>query len=509
MISGAGADRARGQPPVKSRAAAKSLILAVTDAYETWVQQIAPVKQGNGMRPDSVYGRPTTPGTRGLSRSGAILVVAGAVMLGVLLYVGRWLLFWADEWGFIVHGPDPTLDALLAPNLDTFVAVPVMVYDALLAVFGMRTYLPYLAVAWAAHFVSVAFLYRIVTRRSGILVGLSAAISLLFLGSGFEVLLHPFQIQYLFAIVGGLIALDQLDSITSVERRRKIAIAAVALVLGVASSGLGVIFTGLILLWGILRRHRPTLIAVLPAITLYAAWYFTWGQASSRLPGPGLGPLESLYAVSYGVGAAVSGLIGLPPYRFALLGLALAVAAVAAVAVAVWRGYRPDALALAAVAALMAEHVLQTYFRASFGVEHGARSGYVYPGVIFLWLAFAGVVGKRLEAERWRPRAVPVAVAMLLLLTVLGNMRQFFGAAVESRHLRATELAELRLIESLRDEAGLALDVLPDSVRLVPVTARQYFVAIDRFGRPILDWDWETEVDAAAVESARRILLPD
>jgi hypothetical protein len=97
----------------------------------------------------------------------------------------------------------------------------------------------------------------------------------------------------------------------------------------------------------------------------------------------------------------------------------------------------------------------------------------------FLWLAFAGVVGKRLEAQRWRPRAVPVAVAILLILTVLGNMRQFFGAAVQSRHLRATELAELRLIESLRDEPGLALDVVPDSAHLMPVTARQSFVAID------------------------------
>lgn len=432
-----------------------------------------------------------------------VLVVAGIVMLGVLLYVGRWLLFWRDEWAFIFERPDPTTRTLLAPFLDTFVAVPVLVYDALLAVFGLRSYLPYLLVAWAAHFLCVALLYRIVSRRSGVVLGLAAAISLLFLGSGFEVLLHPFQIQYLFAIVGGLVAVDQLD------RRGNVAAAAVALVVAVASSGLGVIFTGLILVWGVLHRHRPMLVAIVPAVAAYAAWYFTWGRESGRVSGPGLGALESVYAVLYGIGAAVSGLVGLPPSRFALVGLALGLLAVAGFAVRVWRGYRPDALAFAAIAALLAEHVLQTILRAPFGVEHGARSGYVYPGVIFLWLASSGLAGDRLEAlRRHRPRAVPLVAVVLLLPMILGNMRQFAGAAVLSRGLRATELAELQLIESLRDDPRLALDVQPDDVHLLSLTPRGYLAAVDRFGRPNLDWDSETEADAAAVEAARLRLVP-
>ena len=443
------------------------------------------------------------------SSADLILLAAAVLMFGVLLYVGRWLLFWRDEWDWMLNRPDPTPRALLAPFADTFVAVPVLVYDGLLAVFGMRTYLPYLLVAWAAHFTAVALLYRIVARRSGSILGLSAAISLLFLGSGFEVLLHPFQIQYLFAIVGGLVALDQLDTLTLRTGRRNVMTAAVALVLGVASSGLGVIFTGLILVWGVLRRNRPTLAAIVPAIAVYAAWYFTWGRESANLSGPGLGPLESVYAVLYGVGAAVSGLIGLPPTRFALVGLALGVAGVATIVVLVWRGYRPDALVLAAIAALVAEHVLRAVLRAAFGVEQGARSGYVYPGVVFLWLAISGVIGNRLEAPRWRRRAVPIAAAVLLLPMVLANMRQFAGVAVLSRQMRATELAELRMIESLRAEPGLVLDVQLDDTYLISLTARAYLAAMDRFGRPTLEWDWETEVDATAVAAARRRLLPD
>src|SRR5450759_4299395 len=114
-------------------------------------------------------------------RPSVILAGASLVMLGILLYVSRWMLFWWDEWSFIFNRPDPTPRAVLAPFLDTFVAVPVLVYDALLAVFGRRTYLPYLLVDWGAHFAAAFLLYRIVNRRSGVVLGLAAGISFVFL----------------------------------------------------------------------------------------------------------------------------------------------------------------------------------------------------------------------------------------------------------------------------------------------------------------------------------------
>ena len=197
-----------------------------------------------------------------------LLVACGLAMAGILLYVGRWLTFWRDEWLLIFHRPELTPTGLLSPFGDTFVALPVLVYDVLLGTFGLGTYLPFLLVSWAAHFAAVALLCLIVSRRSGMLLGSAAAISLLFLGSGWEVLFHPFQMQFLFAIVGGLLAIDQLD-------RDRPAVAAIALVAAVASSGLGVIFTGLVLVWGALRRHRPTILAAIPAIVVYAIWFLT------------------------------------------------------------------------------------------------------------------------------------------------------------------------------------------------------------------------------------------
>jgi hypothetical protein len=114
------------------------------------------------------------------------------------------------------------------------------------------------------------------------------------------------------------------------------------------------------------------------------------------------------------------------------------------------------------------------------------------------------LVGKRLPNRQ----AVPAIAAVLLVPMVLGNMLQFSGAASSYRNARATEIAELRLIESLRSDPRLSLNVQPDDANAIYVNARTYFIAIDRFGRPTLDYDWQQYVNTAAVEAARQRLLP-
>ena len=233
------------------------------------------------------------------------------------------------------------------------------------------------------------------------------------------------------------------------------------------------------------------------------------------------------------MGAGVTGLIGLTPARFAPVGMALGLAGVVALATAVTRGYRPDALASAAIAALLAQNLLQAILRAPYGSEWGSRSGYIYSDVIFLWLVIAGIAGDRLKtlgsaseresnsgpviagiaggrptAPRWSHRTVVIAAGVLLLPMVLGNMWQLTTASVRLRHQRATELAELRMTESLRTQPGIQLDVQFDPAYSPGLTARAYYAAIDRFGSPTLGWDWRSDVDAAAVEAARQRLLP-
>ncbi len=433
-------------------------------------------------------------------------------MLGLLLFVGRWLLFWFDEWDFVFQRQTLTLDSVFAPHLDTLLATLSLLYQGLLAVFGMRTYLPFLLVTWLAHFVCVVLLYRIVVRRSGPVLGTMAGLSLLFLGSAYEVLLQPFQMQYLFAAAGGLLAFERIlraeTSRDAGHRPADLAVAAIALLVAVASSSLGPIMVGLIIIWALLRRDRGALAAVAPAILAYGAWYLTWGRQSQGLPGTGQDVVQSVEALLYGIGAAICGAVGLPPEHFARLGVVIGLVAVVAVALA---RVRPGPLALAGFSALVAEYGLQAFFRGSYGIEHAARSGYLYPAAIFLWLTISGVVGARLGEAAWRGRGrlavVPVLFGLLIVPMVIGNMRQFAGAARASRDLRATELAELQLIEAIRDVPGVALDVSPDETLIPQVTARRYLAAVDRFGAPSLGWDWQVATDGGAVNAAALRLL--
>jgi hypothetical protein len=229
-------------------------------------------------------------------------------------------------------------------------------------------------------------------------------------------------------------------------------------------------------------------LTAVPALVVYGIWYVGWFAQLHRVAGTGenlpLVPLELVY----GLGAAIVAVLGLPPMRFAWVGAGIGIAVLIGLA---WigrrRGLRPTPLAVAAVFALVVEYVLQAVFRGSFGIDHGARSAYLYPAAIFIWLAIAATIGHRLDPRGWtggRRLWVPALIGLLVVPMALGNMLQFWLAARAMEPLRATEVRELALMVRLRDTLGLALDTAPDTDLMPQVTARDYFAAIDRFGEP-------------------------
>jgi hypothetical protein len=361
----------------------------------------------------------------------AILVLAGIAMLGLLLYVSRWLTFWFDEWTFVVSRPDPSVRAIFSPHVDGFLATVAVIYEALLHLFGLGAYLPYLLVDWLAHFVCVALLYHIVARRSGTVLGLMAGLSLLLLGSAYEDLLQPFQMLFLLAGAGGLLALDRLlvteEAPAQPHARRDLVVAALSLLFAVTSSSVGPIFVGLIVVWATVRRDRGALLTTAPAIALYGVWYILSVGEFQRPPSTGMDFVLTAQSLVYGLGSAVCGVVGLPPERFGWVGALLLAAAAVCVAIAVIRGLRPAPLAAAAFLALGAEYGLEAFYRGSLGVEHAARSGYLYPAALFIWLAISGVVGHGLDRERWIVRGrlvfVPVAVLVLIVPMAMATWR--------------------------------------------------------------------------------------
>jgi hypothetical protein len=91
-----------------------------------------------------------------------------AVSFPVLLFnfaSDQW--FWRDEWTFITDRSATSLSDLFEPSNSHWVTVPLIVFRSLYAVFGMNTYVPYVAVLIALH-LTAAVLVRAIMRRSGV-----------------------------------------------------------------------------------------------------------------------------------------------------------------------------------------------------------------------------------------------------------------------------------------------------------------------------------------------------
>jgi hypothetical protein len=410
-------------------------------------------------------------------------------MLAILIYVGRWLTFWSDEWMWIMSRPDPSIGSWLRGSDVHLHLFPTLIYQSLFRLVGLRSYYPYLTVLWIFHFACVWLLFAVTARLAGFGFALVAALSTVFLGSGFEVLFQPGQMGYTLSQSTGLLALWLLLRTSDADARPALCTmgAAIALWVGTVASGLGMIFVGMLIVWTGLRRNWRGLAAVLPALVFYAAWFPFFAERTTERIEPTLSSLLRVPAsVGFGLGATLCAVVGLPPYRFGYIGLVLAAALLVVV---FWRGGRFDALAWAASAALVAEFILVAGFRPSFGVTWGSRSGYLYPAVGFFWLLAAGVWA----SGRWRPlpRIGPWVAVVVLTLAVSGNLMQLTGAARGMRVLRANEVLYLRMVEALRDSE----DMQGDGPRALRIPPRRYLAAMDRFGAPHLAYRDPTLTD--------------
>lgn len=164
------------------------------------------------------------------------VVFAGAAVLSVpiLLWFGRGLTFFSDEWAFIADRSLMDPSTWWAPHNEHWSTIPILVYRALVETVGLRTYVPYLALVVLLNVIVAVLVRRQVARRAGPLPGLAAGTLVLFLGSGFENLYWGFQIGFVGATALGLGALDVLDG--PATRGRAAALVAL-LVAGLMTSG--------------------------------------------------------------------------------------------------------------------------------------------------------------------------------------------------------------------------------------------------------------------------------
>ena len=142
-----------------------------------------------------------------------------AVALVFFLVAGRYLWFGGDEWDFLA-GRGLSLHDLLAQHGGHLVALPLVIFRALFAVFGLRSYLPYQLVAIVLHLMT-AWLLRAVIRRAGAgpWIATAGASLLLFFGAGAQNILTAFQITFTGALAFGFGQLLLADHDGALDRR--------------------------------------------------------------------------------------------------------------------------------------------------------------------------------------------------------------------------------------------------------------------------------------------------
>ena len=412
-------------------------------------------------------------------RTAWILVAALVVGLPILLWLGRGLTFFSDEWAFIESRSLGDPGTWLPPHNEHWSTLPILLYRALVETVGITSYVPYLAVVVALHGVVVVLVYFLVRRSAGPIVGLGAAVLILFFGSGFENLYWGFQTGFVGAMAAGLGALLLLDRD---DRRGRWAVGALLLV-GLATAGVALAFFAAVGVEILVRRRvRQMLLPLAVPAAIYAAWFLAFGRFGVTTRSPLT--LEAIWdvpgSIASGFGNASGAISGVGP----TLGL------VAALGIAAWAllRLRADralpARFLGCVAGIVLLYGLIGLTRAHQFAGIIDYTRYTYVSGILLLVGLAALLGRVELPSPGRRRLVVVAAGgALLAVALVFNARLL----VDGRELFLDRAAMTRALVTVGLERPLPEPTDPDrTLVLVPSPA-----SLDRivaaYGSPVGD----------------------
>ena len=387
----------------------------------------------------------------------------------LLLYAGRHLTFFYDDWEFILNRRWAGVSTWLLPHNSHPTVFPVAVYKLLFAIVGLRHYTPYRVAELALHLLSAGMLYVLCRRRLGPWLALVPTTLLLFMGTAWQDLLWPASMGFLTSVAGGLAALTLLDCPT--QKREVVASAMLVWSLSGSLAGLAFLFAAAALLAGQQRLIARWWVVAGPT-GLFALWYLTWES------GQHVGSDQLLAAPQYIANAAadaVAGITGLvtswgPPLLvIAVVGLALA-----------WRrrrGATVTPMLIAAGVGALAFWGLVALGRE--GIADPGESRYLYVGAVFIMLIAAETGAGASPTTGWL--AVGGVLLAGALISNLGMLR------TGDRSLRGSSDA-VRTALAVIDVAvpAVAPDFEPDPVNAPGITAFRYLLARRSLGSPAL-----------------------
>lgn len=327
-------------------------------------------------------------------------VLLAAVGLVALVWLGRDMTFYHDDWALILKR-DLSLDGILAPHNEHLAATLVILYRVLLGTVGLSSYWPYLAVTFALHIAVSGLVYVIVRRETAgrsVAWALGAMAVMLVLGSGGDDILWAFQSASIGVVAAGTAA------ILIAPRRPRLA--AALLTIAMATSGASLAFMVGTIVRLLIDRPRALVWLVIPA-GLYLAWFAAYGHSGvAALRSPSLDGVPQYVAT--GLTAAAAGAIGqTEPLLGAILIGGIAIGLVV---------LRPAPhVVVALLAAGAAFYVIAGTVRAELGPDQAAAPRYIYI-VAPAFLIAAAILLARLP----RPAGVVLGGAVLAIALV-GN----------------------------------------------------------------------------------------
>jgi hypothetical protein len=429
----------------------------------------------------------------------AVAVIASGLLL---FHLTRGTSFWADEWTWIATRRGDTVNAFLAPYNGHLSLVPVAIYRLMFAIFGIGSYTPYRALVIMLSLVVAALVFVYARARTGELVALLLAVSMLFLGPGWQDTMWAFQIPWLIVGAAGIAALMLL------ERRTGSADAAACalLVLAICSTSLALAFAiGIAVDLALTRRRwRDAWIVVIPLV-LYAIWalHYQPNQIdATAIPTIPIN-LANAAAAALSVLAGQSGIVPFEPTGTSLIyGWPILVLALALV---LWRARTGRSAARAvSLAATFTAFVVSVSIVQREHATNLLSSRYIYIYCLLAALLIAELArGIRLS------RLVQASLCVLTLAAVvsnIGNLRAQGAYIRQSGAVTNGALTGLDLDRASVDPSTLARIALYPFVKL---TAREYSHAERTLGTPAYSIAQLREAPAPAQSATDAQLLGD
>jgi hypothetical protein len=414
-----------------------------------------------------------------------VLLAAALGAAAILLIALGWqLTFFQDAWAVLLERQPFDAHSFLAPHNEHLIVFQVAVEKLLVEVFGMTTARPEMLFMTVTLLVSAGLLYVYVRRRVGSWLALYAAVALLFLGSAWQILLWPFEMEFTAPMAAGLGMLLALER----EDRRGDLLAGVLLVVAIGFGSLGLSF-GFAALAAIVVSHRRLgwgrlWIVVVPAL-LYLAWYAGWGHdAEHHLTLHNI--LDSPSYTLESIGAALASLFGLSNAPLSgqsgpsVWGPALAVAAIALAAWGQLRrpGVLPSFWPVAAAA-------FSSWLLAAFNFIPGREATsvrYVYGGVAFVLLLGAELLAAQGFRLGRKALLIGAGITAIAVLPNLAQLKDGYDWLDEQSVLTRADTGAIEIAARTVNPDFTLTPEVAGTPSLINVNARDYLHAAGEHG---------------------------